>query len=133
VHLFAGLRVRDYESARRWFEQLLGEPAFFPNDTEAVWTLADDRSIYVVEHEPGAGNGVVTIFVDDLEGYEAAPDRRADQPPRPPNRAKRFGGRPASAAPAVPSTVTFEPSGASLRRRLASSPALSSSEAPTIT
>jgi hypothetical protein len=72
--------VRDYEPARRWFEQLLGEPAFFPNDTEAVWTLADGRSIYIVEHAPGAGNGVVTIFVDDLEGYEAAIADRGLQP-----------------------------------------------------
>jgi len=26
---------------------LLGEPAFFPHATEAVWTLAEDRSLYV--------------------------------------------------------------------------------------
>ena len=66
LHLFAGLRVRDFEAARSWYERLLGEPAFFPHATEAVWTLADDRSVYVVEHAEGAGNSVVTIFVDDL-------------------------------------------------------------------
>jgi hypothetical protein len=44
LHLFAGLRVRDFQAARPWYERLLGEPTFFPHATEAVWTLAEDRS-----------------------------------------------------------------------------------------
>jgi catechol 2,3-dioxygenase-like lactoylglutathione lyase family enzyme len=72
LHLFAGLRVRDFEAARPWYEQLLGEPTFFPHATEAVWTLADDRSVYIVEHADGAGNCVVTILLDDLDAYVAA-------------------------------------------------------------
>jgi len=32
--------------ARAWYKRLLGEPPFFPNATEVVWTLADDRSLY---------------------------------------------------------------------------------------
>jgi dihydrofolate reductase len=36
-----------------------------PHTTEAVWTLADDRSVDIVEQADGAGNSVVTIFVDD--------------------------------------------------------------------
>jgi catechol 2,3-dioxygenase-like lactoylglutathione lyase family enzyme len=71
LHLFAGLRVSDYQAARPWYEQLLGEPSFFPHDTEAVWTLADDRSVYIVEHPDGAGNAVVTLFVDDLDAVVA--------------------------------------------------------------
>ena len=67
LHLFAGLRVRELEAARAWYELLLGEPTFLPHATEAVWTLADDRSVYVVEHPDGAGNCVVTLFVDDLD------------------------------------------------------------------
>ena len=67
LHLFAGLRVRDFQAARQWYERLLGEPTFFPHATEAVWTLADDRSVYIVEQADGAGNSVVTIFVDDLD------------------------------------------------------------------
>jgi hypothetical protein len=67
LHLFAGLRVRDFQAARPWYERLLGEPSFFPHATEAVWTLADDRSVYIVEHADGAGNSVVTIFLDDLD------------------------------------------------------------------
>src|SRR5688500_12040204 len=66
LHVFAGVRVRDLHAARPWYDRLFGEPSFFPNDTEAVWTLAEDRSVYVVEHGDGAGNSVVTIFLDDL-------------------------------------------------------------------
>ena len=80
LHLFAGLRVREFQTARAWYERLLGEPTFFPHATEAVWTLADGRSIYVVEHPKGAGNSVVTIFVDDLDVQVAAITGRGLQP-----------------------------------------------------
>jgi catechol 2,3-dioxygenase-like lactoylglutathione lyase family enzyme len=80
LHLFAGLRVRDYQEARAWYERLLGEPAFFPLPTEAVWTLADERSIYVVEHPEGAGNSVVTVFVDDLDARVAEIAARGLEP-----------------------------------------------------
>jgi len=72
LHLFAGLRVRDFDAALPWYERLLGEPAFFPHATEAVWTLADERSVYVVEHPEGAGNSVVLVFLDDLDAHVAA-------------------------------------------------------------
>jgi len=80
VHLFAGLRVRDFEAARAWYEQLLGEVTFFPHATEAVWTLASDRSVYVVEHAEGAGHSVVTLFVADLEARVAAIAARGLEP-----------------------------------------------------
>lgn len=83
LHLFAGVRVRDFAAARRWYERLLGEPSFFPHATEAVWTLAEDRSIYIVEHPAATGGSVVTILVDDLDARVAAiavrglePDKR---------------------------------------------------------
>ena len=80
LHLFAGLRVRDFEAARAWYGRLLGEPTFFPHATEAVWTLAEERSVYVVEHPADAGNGVVTIFVDDLESQMDAITARGLRP-----------------------------------------------------
>src|SRR5205809_2159669 len=80
LHLFAGLRVRDFEAARPWYERLLGEPTFFPHATEAVWTLAEDRSVFVVEHADGAGNSVVTIFLDDLDAHLAAIAARGLEP-----------------------------------------------------
>jgi catechol 2,3-dioxygenase-like lactoylglutathione lyase family enzyme len=80
LHLFAGLRVRDLQAARPWYERLFGEPSFFPNATEAVWTLGDDRSVYVEEHADGAGNSVVTLFVDDLDARVAAVAARGLEP-----------------------------------------------------
>jgi hypothetical protein len=44
LDLFAGIPVRDYTAAAAWYERLLGAPpSFLPNDTEAVWELADHR------------------------------------------------------------------------------------------
>lgn len=80
LHLFAGLRVRDFDAARSWYERLLGEPTFFPHPTEAVWTLAEDRSIYIVQHPEGAGKSVVTIFLDDLDAQLAATAARGLEP-----------------------------------------------------
>jgi catechol 2,3-dioxygenase-like lactoylglutathione lyase family enzyme len=80
LHLFAGLRVRNFQAARAWYERLLGQPTFFPHATEAVWTLAEDRSVYVVEHAAGAGNSVVTLFVDDLDARVAAIAARGLEP-----------------------------------------------------
>ena len=80
LHLFAGLRVRDFEAARPWYERLFGEPSFFPHATEAVWTLAEDRSVYIVEHPDGAGHSVVTLVLDDLDAHVAAAAARGLEP-----------------------------------------------------
>jgi catechol 2,3-dioxygenase-like lactoylglutathione lyase family enzyme len=80
LHLFAGLRVRDLQAARQWYDRLLGEPSFFPNATEAVWTLAEDRSVYVDERPDDAGNSAVTLFVDDLDAHVAAIAARGLEP-----------------------------------------------------
>jgi catechol 2,3-dioxygenase-like lactoylglutathione lyase family enzyme len=80
LHLFAGLPVRDFEAARAWYERLLGDPSFLPHATEAVWTLADDRSVYIVEDRERAGSSVVTLFVDDLDAELAAIAERGLEP-----------------------------------------------------
>lgn len=80
LQLYAGMRVRDFQAARPWYERLLGEPTFFAHATEAVWTLAEDRSVFVEEHADGAGNCVVTIFVDDLDAHVAAISARGLEP-----------------------------------------------------
>lgn len=67
LHLFAGLPVRDFAAARAWYEQLLGEPSFFPHATEAVWTVDEDRSVYAVQDPDRAGHGLVMLFVEDLD------------------------------------------------------------------
>ena len=80
LHLFAGLRVRDLQVAREWYDLLFGEPSFFPNDTEAVWTLAEDRSVYIHEHPDGAGSSAVTVFLGDLDAHVAAVAARGLEP-----------------------------------------------------
>jgi len=79
--LFAGIPVNDYTAALAWYEQLLGsQPAFFPNDKEAVWELAEHRYVYI-EHRPGhAGHALHTVFVDDLDERVAGIAQRGLEP-----------------------------------------------------
>jgi catechol 2,3-dioxygenase-like lactoylglutathione lyase family enzyme len=67
--LFAGIPVEDFSAALAWYEKLLGAPpAFFPNEREAVWELAENRMVYI-ELRPGhAGHGKLAVIVDDLDG-----------------------------------------------------------------
>jgi predicted enzyme related to lactoylglutathione lyase len=66
--LFAGVPVRDYASATAWYERLLGAPpAFLPNDTEAVWEIAEHRYMYIEVRPEHAGHAMHTVFVDDLD------------------------------------------------------------------
>ena len=68
LDLFAGNRVSDYETAKAWYDRLLGaEPSFNPHATEAVWELAEHRFLFIVEDAEGAGGAIHTIFVDDLD------------------------------------------------------------------
>jgi catechol 2,3-dioxygenase-like lactoylglutathione lyase family enzyme len=80
VALFAGIRVRDLTAARAWYERLLGEPSFFPNAVEIVWTLADDRSLYIEEDPRRAGSGLITVFVDDLDAITSEISSRGLEP-----------------------------------------------------
>ena len=66
VGIFAGIAVRDYKQAVDWYRRLLGaEPSFYPNDVEAVWQLAEDRYVYIIEDPGRAGGAVSMIWVDD--------------------------------------------------------------------
>ncbi|MFG2168993.1 VOC family protein [Micromonospora chersina] len=68
VDLFAGLPVRDYRVAAAWYERLLGAPpSFLPNDTEAVWELAEHRYLFIEVRPEHAGHAMHTVFVDDLD------------------------------------------------------------------
>jgi hypothetical protein len=79
--LFAGVRVRDIAGARAWYERLLGsEPAFFPNDIEAVWAVGEHRWFYVLEDTPKAGSALVTIMVADLDATAEAITGRGIEP-----------------------------------------------------
>lgn len=68
IALFAGIYVSDLDAATDWYRRLFGaEPTFFPNDTEAVWELAEHRSIYIEAKPERAGRSVVTLFVNELD------------------------------------------------------------------
>jgi predicted enzyme related to lactoylglutathione lyase len=68
VELFAGIPVKDYAGALAWYERLLGSPpTFVASDTEAVWELAEHRSLAIEQRPEHAGHALHTIFVDDFD------------------------------------------------------------------
>ena len=72
LDLFAGIPVANYAAALQWYERLLGfPPTFFPNDTEAVWELAEHRYVYIVQQPEHAGHARHTLFVADLDALVA--------------------------------------------------------------
>ena len=72
VDLYAGIPVKDYAAALAWYQRLLGSPpTFFPNDTEAVWELADHRSLYIEQRPEHAGHAMHTLVVDDFDALLA--------------------------------------------------------------
>lgn len=80
VDLFAGVAVSDFDAAVAWYERLLGgPPSFVAHDTEVVWMLAEQRSIYVLLRPERAGYAMVTVFLGDLESFvESAAARGID-------------------------------------------------------
>jgi predicted enzyme related to lactoylglutathione lyase len=81
LDLFAGVSVGDYPAALVWYEKLLGAPpAFFPNDKEAVWGLADNRWLYIERRPEHAGHALHTIFVDDFDKRVAEIAERGLEP-----------------------------------------------------
>ena len=72
VDLYAGIPVKDYAAALTWYERLLGSPpTFFPSDTEAVWEIAEHRSLYIEQRPDHAGHAMLTIVVDDFDALVA--------------------------------------------------------------
>ncbi len=64
VDLFAGEPVRDYAAAAAWYQQLLGAPpSFLPDDTEAVWELAEHRYVYIDVRPEHAGHAMHTFVL----------------------------------------------------------------------
>ena len=81
MDLFAGILVSDLKAAQEWYERLFGaEPSFFPNDTEAVWTLAEHRHVYIQLDPERAGSSLLTLFVEDLDELTTGIGTRGLQP-----------------------------------------------------
>ncbi|WP_369973620.1 VOC family protein [Prauserella sp. PE36] len=83
LDLFAGLPVSDYQRALAWYERLLGsEPAFLPDDTEAVWELAEHRYFYIDVLPERAGNAVQTVSSTiSMRGSRVSPPGVSRPPP----------------------------------------------------
>ena len=77
MDLFAGIPVTDYSAALVWYEQLFGSPpSFLPNDTEAVWELAEHRFVFIEQRPERAGHARHLVFVDDLDALISQIARR---------------------------------------------------------
>jgi hypothetical protein len=68
-------------AASAWYEKLFGTPpSFLPNDTEAVWDLAEHRAVYLEQLPEHAGHARHTLFVDDLDAIVAGITERGLEP-----------------------------------------------------
>lgn len=81
IDLFAGMRVRDFAVAKPWYERLLGsEPSFLAHATEAVWELAEHRSLFIVEDAENPGGALQTVIVEDFDTLVAEISSRGLEP-----------------------------------------------------
>jgi predicted enzyme related to lactoylglutathione lyase len=81
IDLFAGIPVDDYAAALSWYERLLGSPpTFVASDTEAVWELAEHRSLAIEQRSEHAGHAMHTVFVDDFDALVARIADRGIEP-----------------------------------------------------
>jgi predicted enzyme related to lactoylglutathione lyase len=81
IDMYAGIAVKDYAGALAWYEKLLGSaPTFISSDTEAVWELAEHRSLFIEHNPERAGGALHTIFVDDFTNFLAGIAERGIEP-----------------------------------------------------
>ncbi|MEU4409793.1 VOC family protein [Streptosporangium sp. NPDC023963] len=81
LDLYAGIPVTDYTVALKWYERLLGSPpTFVASETEAVWELAEHRSVFIEQLPEHAGHAMHTVFVDDLDALVAQVAERGLDP-----------------------------------------------------
>src|SRR4030081_3185828 len=82
THVFVGIPVRNYASARTWYEQFFGRPLdVVPKEDEAVWQVTTTGLIYIVADRQRAGRGLVVLGVSDLERCLADLEARGVQIP----------------------------------------------------
>src|SRR5882762_2292418 len=68
MDLFAGIPVSDYAAAVEWYGRLFGSPpTFLPNNTEAVWELAEGGCVFIELRPEHAGHARHLLFIDDLD------------------------------------------------------------------
>lgn len=68
TNVLASLTVTDLAAALEWYERLLGRPADrTPMPGLAEWQVTDSGAVQVFQADEGAGSGVVTLRVADLD------------------------------------------------------------------
>ena len=80
LDLFAGIYVSDFRAAKAWYTQFFGSEAAWAEGSEAVWELAESRSIAIEQNPEHAGHAVQTIFVDDFDTRVAEIAARGVEP-----------------------------------------------------
>lgn len=109
LDLFAGVAVSDLPRAVLSFERLFGEvESFEPMPPSVTGRLTEQCHLYFELQPEHAGHSMVTLFVDDFDGFlEAAAERGLD----PQMRAVRIAGDGLADAVVVclPATATARP------------------------
>ena len=68
--LFVEFPVTNFTASLAWYNQLFGcTPAFYPNEIEAVWELAEHRYLYIKLNPEHAGHASSLVFLGDLDGF----------------------------------------------------------------
>ena len=71
-YVFAGIAVADYDSALAWYTRFFGRsPDVVVTENESMWQVTEAGWIYVVGDSNRAGKALLTLLVNDLEGYVA--------------------------------------------------------------
>jgi catechol 2,3-dioxygenase-like lactoylglutathione lyase family enzyme len=66
--VLAGVAVSDFDSARSWYERLLGRPPDeAPMDGLAEWLFPETGAIQLIHDPERAGRALLTVEVDDLQ------------------------------------------------------------------
>ncbi len=83
MDFFVGIAVDDYPAALLWYEQLLGAPpTLIAGETEAIWDLAEHRSLYIKQLPEHAGHALFSLFVSDLDAWVSRIAARGLEPER---------------------------------------------------
>lgn len=68
THVFAGLAAADYPSAVGFYERLYGRrPDVIVKDDECMWEVTAGGWMYLLADPDRAGQGQITILVEDLD------------------------------------------------------------------
>lgn len=71
-HVLAGITANEFDTAVRWYEQLLGRsPDARPMDGLAEWNVPGSGTIQVIHQPERAGNSLLTLRADDLRSLVA--------------------------------------------------------------